>query len=326
MDSDKDPIGRDSHLCGVIPPLLDKYVVDFAQSIHLVVDINKVGDHLRVQGKRDKAFSSRVHDVLFGQRARRQANVNARLHQIAKGTLDWLEDLTQELTATNRGLAQHGLALAEVNASVARLCSQLAGVAGEIGDVARRLEHLQEDIRREMGKLDARLRKVEAKGDASAHLHNVFSRWEDARRFDQLSVLGRCYAAFEDLRWGPFGGYVRVHAEHGSELLETVANRAMRCMANDLGLSSVAERVETTAWLKPDEWRDGLDALEYLAEHYGETIPPVVAISSGRLPVNEWSHDVPLITSAERLANALANEMFASQPKGRGSGGMEGLR
>ena len=308
MSDSLSTIARDSGLCDAIPPLVDKFIVDLANSIDVV------GDHVCVQRDRSGMFS-RMYDGFSGKGARRQAEINAGLRRATEGSLEWLKDLTSELARTNRSLARQGLAIARVNESVSQINRQLAGVAT---DVARELRRLSDDLRREVGSLDTRLRHVEAKGDAGAHLDNVVSRWEGARRYDRLSVLGRCYVALEELRWGFFGNYCTIYKEGSEDLLETAANRMMKCMAEDLsGVRSPNERVVTSAWLIPDDWEEGAEALAYLTEDYGERIPPVVAIVSGRVQQDKWSQDVPRISNASWLAKKMVGEVFGRDGEGQ---------
>lgn len=305
--SNRTPISRDSELCKVIPPVVDKHIVDLVNSVEVI------GGQLRVQEQRS-GMAKRLYDGITGKGARRQTKVNASLRQAAESSLHWLEDLTLELSGTNRELVRHGIALEQVNLSVARLYGRVGDLATYAKGLASDLERLGEMVKSEVGELEARLQKVEAQGEAQGHLDNVMSRW-GARRYDRLSVLGRSYAALEDLRWGFFGQYCRLEGR-GSQLLETAANRVMKCMADDLGLSSPNERTDTSAWLRPDEWEDGSEALAYLAEDYGQRMPPLVAVASGSVPLEGWPGDVPIRASASRLAEELVETMFQSGHSG----------
>ena len=74
------PITRDSEVCEVIQPVIDKFVVDFANSIDVV------RGHVAVQRERS-GFFARLYDGITGQGAQRQADVNARLGDAVEGAL-----------------------------------------------------------------------------------------------------------------------------------------------------------------------------------------------------------------------------------------------
>lgn len=294
-------IARDSNLCDTMPPILDKYIVDFVNNADVVEG------HLRVQMNRSDIFA-RMYDGVSGKSARRQRRINAGFLRTADGGSDWLKHLTSELAHANREVAQQGLAIARVNESVSQLHFRLASV-GE--NVASELGRLSKDLQSELDRLDTSAQLDRAKTDAQGHLENVISRWKGVRCYDRLSVLGRCYVALEELRWGFFGYYCRMQQLGSrSSLLETATNKVMQCMVDDLGLSSPAERVDTRAWLQPDNWQEGADGIAYLSEDYGERVPPIVAIIGGRIPRDQWSLDVPLISDASRLVRTLIDGMF----------------
>ena len=289
------PITRDSEVCEVIQPLRDKCVVDFANSIDVV------HGHVVVQRERG-GFGARLYDGFTGQGAQRQADINAGLADAVEGAFEWLTDLTRGLAHTNRVVAQHSLALARLNQAVARVAS-LVATRQELADLRWELKH-------ELEQLEAWVAKVEAKTDAKAHMDLVFSKWK-ANQYQRLPILARCYVAFEELRWGAFGHFCRMHPGDGDGLLTTLQNEAMSQMRTDAGLDSSEDRVDTKLWVSEikKQWPDGAEALAYLGEDHDLNATPLVALVTR----DRWCNNkVPKLSNAKRLARKLAKEMFST--------------
>ena len=288
------PITRDSEVCEVIEPVIDKFVVDFANSIDVV------RGHVAVQRERG-GFGARLYDGITGQGAQRQADINARLGDAVEGAFEWLADLTRGLAHTNRVVAQHSLALACLNETVARMAS-LVATRQELADLRQDLEH-------ELERLEAWVAEVEAKTDAKAHMDLVFSKWR-ANQYQRLPILARCYVAFEELRWGAFGYFCKAHPGDRNGLLATLQNEAMSQMRIDAGLDTPQDRVDTEVWVSEikKQWPDGAEALAYLGEGHDLGANPLVALVTR----DRWGDKVPRRSDASRLARMLAREMFST--------------
>ena len=286
------PIKMSSDVCERLPPVLDKFVVDLANSI----DVAK--GHVDVQRERS-SFGGRLYDGLTGRGALRQANINTALSDGVEGALHLLNELARDLASKNDVVAGHSLAITRVERVVADIATN-AATRAEIGALADELSlRLQE--------LEAWVARVEAKSDANDHIARILKKWE-AGRFAPLSILGRCYAAFEELRWGEFGHYLRSHAGNHKELLAYVVNGATTQMMKDAELREPRQRQDTKCWLEwPDsDVIDGLEALAYLGDDHHLATAPFVALASR----GQWSADIPRQIDPERLASALANEIF----------------
>ena len=288
------PITRDSEVCEVIEPVIDKFVVDFANSIDVV------RGHVAVQRERG-GFGARLYDGITGQGAQRQADINARLGDAVEGAFEWLTDLTRDLAHTNRVVAQHSLALARLNEAVTRMAS-LVATRQELADLRWELKH-------ELERLGAWVAKVEAKTDAKAHMDLVFSKWK-ANQYQRLPILARCYVAFEELRWGAFGYFCEAHPGDRNVLLATLQNEAMSQMRIDAGLDTPQDRVDTEVWISEikKQWPDGAGALAYLGEDHDLGANPLVALVTR----DRRGNKVPGRSNACRLARMLAKEMFST--------------
>lgn len=303
MNEEQAPITLESEICKVMPCVLDKGLVD------LVNGINISEDHIREQDRR-KGFRHRLIDGFSGQGARRQANINASVNDALKGLLHCLTDLTHELASTNKIVAQHGLALAKINVAVGKLYDDMAALASSAA-TRTELEDLANKIKRRLGEAEDRLTRVEAKQEAMIHLDIVFNDWK-LGKYQGLSVLGQCYAALEELKWGAFGYYCHTQSAYSESLLNSLKGKAkvQLSVASGRSAGAAGERIRTTDWLKqPDNpLSDGVDALAYLGEDYVPELAPFVSVVTH--PNERWPLEVPCIVNANRAAPALIWEIF----------------
>ena len=309
MDEGLEPVEWDSKVCGAIPCIRDKWVVDFVNGIHVAKG------QLREQEYR-KGFGSRFYDGLTGQSAKRQRDINHRVVDALKGSLQWLTELTEDLASTNRVVAQHSVALARIEGAVKRLEHHLASLALQAA-TRRELKHLANKVNLRFGEVERWIARVEAKADAKIDLDRVFSKWK-AGEYHGLSILGQCYAALEELRWGDFGYYFQSHSANTKGLLEALEYEAISQISAIAGGMPKEESVETTNWLRqPEEpLLDGAEALAYLGEDYAPRLFPFVSVVTQSPPIEAWSKDVPLIVSSERAARTLVDEIFRERQHG----------
>lgn len=288
------PILKESDLCKAIPTLKDKFVVD------LVNGVDTLHDLLRKQSRRNDRFFQRMFDGMTGQGARRQTTVGQIITEAIEDILDLQKDLTYELANANLALHRNSLALTRVNDKVGMLNSRVADGLEYLASVVRKLQH-------SVDALEVHVHDVRMAGDAQQHLEYVISCWT-AGKYERLPVLGRCFVALEELRWGAFGAYYRTHQTDVSLLLDTAKNLMTTRLAADLDVLP-NDRVDTDDWVRPVRWRDAAGAIAYLVEDY-EPLPSLACISSGVVPRDEWSQDIPLRASASRLATEMVEEVF----------------
>lgn len=296
--SENPPLQPKSEISQHLSCLPEKFVVDFANGI----DVTR--DHLRMQRDRGGMFA-RLYDGFTGQGARRQTEINASLTDGVEASLKWLTELTESLARSN-------LAISQVNDRVSLLKLDVAEVADYAIQTRRQIEQLSQRLSERCGLIEAEVMRIDFVQRAQLHLDHVFNKWR-AGRYHSFSLSGRCYAALEELRWGDFGDYCR--SQPGLQcqrFIQDLANRAISQLSADTGMWARA-RMDTNDWLAQPSGRDVLpDAAEALA-YMGEALDPdeqplayVVSQQPSRLPLC-----VPLLSTAERVAESLVSEVFA---------------
>ncbi len=296
------PIDSQSEICQLLSCLPEKFVVDFANGI----DVTR--DHIRVQNNRT-SFSARLYDGFTGQGSRRQAEINASLADGVEGALVWLTELTESVARSN-------LALTRVNQRVASIQTAIARVANYSADTRTQIENLSQQIHVRMDRFSAELIRIAAEQRAEQQLERVFNKWA-AGRFATFSNAGRCYAALEELRWGAFGDFCRTAEDQmaRNSFLEDLANRVIEQMRVDADLSKATARIPVDTWLAAPATRetvmDAPEALAYLGNWSIFDLHPFVYTTSQR-PL-ELPLALPRLCSAERIAGAMVEEVFAQE-------------
>ena len=297
MPTEQGEVTRDSPVCEAIPIVWDKFVVDFANGIDVA------HDHLNVQRARSGLFR-RLLDGWTGRGHRRQSEINARLLDSMEGSLYWLRDLTESLRDSN-------LAIVRINKAVCRLSDDVSTLASESANTSEAVADLSAFVLERVNEFAEWAQRKDAYDDAMRQQDLVFAKWARGG-YDGISLAGRCYAALEELRWGRFGAYADTYdGQRRRELLRLVRDRAMQQMREDAALVAVYERIPTATWLAkpPIPLTDAAEALAYLAEDHAEA--PFVRAVSTNLSRQGMPDDVPLISSAERLADALMAEVLS---------------
>lgn len=302
MSSEFPPITPDSPLCSTLSCLPEKFVVDFANGI----DVAR--DHIRVQRGRT-GFFSRMYDGFTGQGVRRQTAVSASLADGMEASLQWLRELTESQAHSNWAIAQVNDRVTALTGHVTRLAHYSADTRRQLEELAHRLDARMQGITQEVTRIDF-IQKAQLNVDAT------FSKWA-AGRFAALAPAARCYAALEELRWGALGDYCRNYSGQRQcrDLMNTVTDRAMKQLAEDAAVS-VQTTVDTAqVWLAapPARRSDGDDmqqALAYLADGMEADAAPFVNSAVQQRPANL---SMPLIARAERMAEAMVQEIFPKE-------------
>lgn len=293
----KPPITRNSDICQTIAFLPEKFIVDFANGI----DVTK--DHLRLQRSRE-GFFARLYDGFTGQGSRRQTEINASLSDGVNASLQWLTELSQSVAKSN-------LAISCVNDRLNALKQDSALIANYSADTRQQLDALTLYLSARCDNIEQEVSRIDFIQRVQLNLDYVFNKWQ-AGRYQNLSLSGRCYAALEELHWGAFGDYYRRHtARESQHFIEDLANRAIVQLANDAKQSTTA-RLNTHRWLNlPVDGSSAIDTVEALA-YIGERFQPQqapFAFSITQQPSN-FPLELPRISSAERIAEALVSEVF----------------
>ncbi|MDO7925405.1 diguanylate cyclase regulator RdcB family protein [Pseudomonas sp. KFB-139] len=288
-------IGEMSHLLTCLP---EKFVVDFANGI----DVSR--ERQRHMSTRTGMFD-RLYDGFTGKTARNQAEINASLTDGVEGALKWLGELTQSMAKSNRAIYQ-------VQTRVNRLKQDLATLANYSADTRYALEQLSQHLGDRCSALELKVAQIDSTQRAQLHLESVMAKW-GAGRFAGLSLTGRCYAVFEELRWGAFGDhYQAISGTDRQQLLENLANRSIIQLSLEAKVGQ-GERIATrNRWLaRPSldgRWSVGEETLSYLGDwSCPDRSPMTYAIS--QMP-DELPLRVPLLGSARRMAEGLVSELF----------------
>jgi uncharacterized phage infection (PIP) family protein YhgE len=222
-----------------------------------------------------------------------------------EASLTWLTELTSSLATTNYALAQ-------VNDRVTSLVADTATLANYSADTREQLNLLAEKVNSRLGTLEAQLNRVDRVQKGQLHLEQIFSSWS-AGRFSALPLAGRCYVALEELRWGAFGDAIR-HGEkqQAEQMLVILKNRALTQLAQDQN-SRATVRHDTQSWLawqagqiQHNEWPE---AINWLGDWCNEDAHPVIWSTTQQydaLPLR-----MPRLSSAERIAESMVDEVFA---------------
>lgn len=302
MSHDIAPITPDAPLCQTLNCLPEKFVVDFANGI----DVAR--DHIRVQRGRT-SFFSRMYDGFTGQGARRNAEINASLADGVEASLRWLCELTESLAHSNWAIAQVSDRVTALTGNVAQLAHYSADTRRQLEDLAHQVDVRIQGMAREIARIDF-IQKAQLNVDAT------FDKWA-AGRFAGLAPAARCYAALEELRWGALGDYCRNYGGQRQcrDFMQMVTHRAIKQLAEDaaINLQTTVDTVEVWLAAPPARRGDSDDmqqALAYLADGMSTDAAPFVSSAVQQRPA---SRSVPLIARAERVAEAMVQEVFPQE-------------
>ncbi|WP_351089158.1 diguanylate cyclase regulator RdcB family protein [Shewanella sp. S1-49-MNA-CIBAN-0167] len=291
----EDNIKLNSDVCQILSAVPEKFVVDFANNITVAQD------HERIQ-RTQKSFFQRLYSGATGQNWQRQHEVNSSIIKIAESQLIMLTDL-------NNSVALGFKAISKVTNRLNDLSTNVADIADFAVNTRTTLEQLNSQFSERFFQLEQRLARVELEASAAQQVSYVFNQWA-AGHFQHLPVAGRAYAALEELNWGDYGRLIRTAEHHQLDrMLDGLSNRLMIQMREDTELCKNT-RVDYRSWLRPESLltQDYQYAIEYLAEDYQNTSAPFINslfVGSQELPMA-----VPRICTAERLSDALVDEVF----------------
>ncbi len=294
----KEVISIDSEVCKVLPYISEKFLVDFANSIDVT------HDHIRTQKERN-SFFSRCIDGFTGKGVQRQTLINSSVNDAAKGALEWLAELTEDLELGE-------IATAKVNDEVAILEMEVSSLAEGFITTRKKLNLLAEELSFRMCKVEQDVARIDFIQRVQNNLDEVFYSWEAGHSI-KLSIGGRCYAAAEELRWGAFGYYCSHNTgKERDKFVKQAINRAVIQMAKDANVTSNTRLSVYDNWLKlpvfssmEDDLQEGL---AYSADGFDAETAPIIISLTQDLP--ERLVRVPLIASASRLAEAIIDEVF----------------
>lgn len=301
MSQHLQPVAPDSVLLKTLTCIPEKFIVDFANGI----DVTR--DHLQLQRKRD-GFFARCFDGFTGKSAKRQGEINASLTDAVEGSLVWLTELS-------RDLAQSNYAITRVNNRVTELTNEVTFLAQYSEKTRRRLDDLAQELDERILRLDEEVARIDFNQKVIMHLDLVFHKW-NAGRLVELSPAGRCYAAIEELRWGPFGDYCRSHTgTERNNFMQQAVDRATAQLAKDAGIAINTRLAFYDNWMQlprqaiqNSDWHE---AIIYLADGYETDAAPLITTITQELP--ERLGKVPILANASRVAEAVMDEVFVEK-------------
>lgn len=282
-----------------LPCIEDKFAIEIVNSI------NVSKDHVRVQSDRLGKLS-RFVDSINGAGAKRQSLVNKNLTTGLDSALAWLNVLTKEL---NVGFE----ALNKVNREITKLNESLETVVDFSIDMKNQLDDLSSELQGKCKNLNDRLTFLEAQSNADRQITLLFQKWQ-AHEFDQISPLQRLYSVLEQLYWGDYGEFYRVHSSDKKasksikDFKDQIRVSAIQCLSQDMNINK-------RDFLHPSQWQahsadlslDVIDSFRFM----GDWTTP-------RLPVNYFASQqpdelplfLPRAMTAEQLCVKATNERF----------------
>ncbi|MDN8601634.1 diguanylate cyclase regulator RdcB family protein [Citrobacter sp. S2-9] len=149
---------------------------------------------------------------------------------------------------------------------------------------------------------------------AGEHSEQIFTRWR-AGAYDGWSLPGRCFVALEELRWGAFGDACRLaNADVVSMLKDNLCAMASHALARSIHAAPTT-RHYYSQWLNTPNTQgtnDDNDLLSWLGDWCDADKHPVCWSVTQR-----WKNvalGMPRLCSAQRLAHAMVEEIFAPSP------------
>lgn len=277
----------------LMPSLKQKFLVDFVNGI----DVSR--DRIKVQDLRGK-LPDRLWDALTGDSYQRQVEINNQIVSGLDSCLEWLSDLTEELTLTN-------MAVMQVSEGLARVKSNLSEVANFSVDTREQLEQFKQAVDTRLSALQEQLQQVDMNARARAQMDLLFSSWR-AGRFNELSPAQRCFLVLTELAWGAFSDYCRIAtpSDKNNILLE-LQNRLIEILARDINVGPSCY-IDANAWFAQIQSNMCVqhEALCYLGNQIN---PSQQSFNQYALnPSSDRPIKVPYIMTASRLVNGMMQE------------------
>jgi len=293
-------LGISAEVVQAMPNLLDKFIVDFANSIDII------SDHVRVQRKRT-GFFNRCADAFTGNGARRQAEVNASVSMALEGAFHLLQDMIDSLAEPN-------FAVAQVNERVNALSQDVQTIALYTAETRDLVQQLSRLFQERYSRTEAHIEHIDWRSKAHTQLDVVMSRWVSGSYY-AFSPAQRCYLALEELRWGTFGDFCRKHdGPERDDLLTILRGRLKERLQHELKFDSLSERCPMALWMEiPSSCAtitDGQEAIAYLGDQWARDEQPFAYTVSQNPKKEEWPAGFPRVTSVGQFADRFTDEIF----------------
>ncbi|NMG11900.1 diguanylate cyclase regulator RdcB family protein [Brasilonema sp. UFV-L1] len=287
------------------PQLTEKAIVDYVNGLEVL------DDHLRFRDQTNNKFFTRIWDSITGRTAQRQQIIDRNITTSLNTVSVWLQDIQLHQGESDIAVARLAGKLVETRTGVMRLQERHNELAKNVQAIAQDVYQLQSQVREHRIELESQIRQVNAGRLASAHLTQVFDKWQ-AERLNNYPPLVRLYIVIDELYWGYFGTYCR--SQFGTsevhQLMEQLVNKALIQMKQDLG-GDVSQLMLPQDWLSPiqnlpEESREVLSYLSNWADP--QTAPITWAIRNAALLESGLPDDFPRVFSGEHAINHLMFE------------------
>lgn len=288
-----------------VPSTKEKLLVDMVNCIHVA------GEQIEVQIEHESRFFSRWLSTVTGADDKRMHRIQKNQNVALCNVVSVINALSASLTRSNGAITRAGQRLTEIEHGLTRTVNVLV-------DVRTALRALEENLGAHADQVDERLARIDLRAAANEELDWVLSRWE-VGKFSAVPVAARCFLALHELRAGHFGEFVRRNAASPEikRFFERCIFKITSQMNSDLGLTD-DERVSMRgAWLanparhRSAGSREFVEGTAFLGSYSSAVDAPMVLVCSREFGGGEpWPTRAPMVCNAERIASALAREMF----------------
>jgi hypothetical protein len=303
--NDRDKLTTLDKLRTLHPQLTEKAIVDYVNGLEVL------DDHLRFRDQTNKKFLTRIWDSITGRTEQRKQIIDRNITTSLETVSFWLQDIQLYQGKSDIAVARLAGKLKETRTGVMRLQERHNELAANVQVIAQDVDQLQIQVQDQWIQLKSKIRQVDAGRLASAHLEQVFDKWQ-AERLNSYPPLVRLYIVIDELHWGNFGTYCR--SQFGTsevhQLMEQLLHKALFQMKQDLG-GDVSQLMLPEEWLSPimDLPEESREVLSYLSNWADpQTAPVTWTIRNAALLESGLADDFPRVFSGEHTINHLMYE------------------
>lgn len=288
------------------PQLTEKAIVDYVNGLEVL------DDHLRFRDQTNNKFLTRIWNSITGRTAQHQQIIDGNITTSLKTVSVWLQDIQLHQGESDIAVTRLAGKLKETHKGVKLLKERHRNQAENVQAIAQDVDRLQIQIRDHRINLEHQIKQVNAGRLASAHLEQVFDKWQ-AEWFNNYPPLVRLYITIDELYWGHFGTYCRYQfgTSEVHQLMEQLLHKALIQMKQDLE-GDVSRLMLPKEWLSPiqnlpKELREGLSYLSNWADPQTSTVTWVIR-NAALLDESGLPDGFPRVFSGEHAINHLMYE------------------
>ena len=234
----------------VFPNVKDKLIIDFINGLDAAYDLNK-------RSKASHSFLKRNIELVSGHNKLRQESINDHL-------IVGLDACHEYFLEMSTHLQQHSYAVIQLKKTLDYTQIKVSEIVDFVTDFKDLVDHKFQVIRSEIDELDTHRKAV-------SHMENVLSRWT-ADRFKDLSPMGQCFCALDNLKWGDFGSYLYSSDNYleKKRLLETLENKIIKIQKDILHIDANTD-LSRSEWLEaPESYKPFPNVLTDVMQYQGD--------------------------------------------------------